>query len=256
VISVGYSPHWSPDGLRLAFADANNELLISNADGSNVRSVGVGQPGPWHPGVSSAPQPGPTSASSPMTTIDPVDTTAWTPYTSRQYGLSYRHPSDWTVISASREFSPAADTIFDPLSPAMDRFQNPAGNLEVRILSLPGQVELSDGVFDVNDWVQAVCEPNARFELGNCPQGAERAASICLRSPECPPAAITRYAGDTHAYASSSDTDSTIVAIVTGTELSPELEPYGGPRGLLVAFLRTMCNDPNDRTTEPPVYSC
>jgi dipeptidyl aminopeptidase/acylaminoacyl peptidase len=45
----GMNPFWSPDGSQIAYLD--NGLSIADADGSNVRTLGVGDPGPWHPGA-------------------------------------------------------------------------------------------------------------------------------------------------------------------------------------------------------------
>jgi dipeptidyl aminopeptidase/acylaminoacyl peptidase len=60
VIAGGADPQWSPDGSQIAYAcfpDDSCLLAIADADGSNVRSLGVGPSGPpslsapWNPGT-------------------------------------------------------------------------------------------------------------------------------------------------------------------------------------------------------------
>jgi Tol biopolymer transport system component len=52
VITGGASAFWSPDGSQIAYQlpGVPQGLHIADADGSNVRSVGFGSSGPWHPG--------------------------------------------------------------------------------------------------------------------------------------------------------------------------------------------------------------
>jgi WD40 repeat protein len=53
VIPGGGNPFWSPDGSQIAYIVLGTDLglQIADADGSNVRSLGVGISGPWHPGT-------------------------------------------------------------------------------------------------------------------------------------------------------------------------------------------------------------
>ena len=57
VITQGDQPYWSPDGSQFAYTIACPEapdacgFAIADADGSNVRTIGVGRSGPWHPGM-------------------------------------------------------------------------------------------------------------------------------------------------------------------------------------------------------------
>jgi hypothetical protein len=58
VITDGINPFWSPDGSQIAYDYFNystrsgpSGLTIADADGSNVRSFGIGASGPWHPGT-------------------------------------------------------------------------------------------------------------------------------------------------------------------------------------------------------------
>ncbi len=51
VVTGGANPSWSPDGSQIAYEVLDgslNGLRILDADG--VRIIGVGRPGPWHPG--------------------------------------------------------------------------------------------------------------------------------------------------------------------------------------------------------------
>jgi hypothetical protein len=53
VIAPGFNPYWSPDGSQIAYVPVGSPgLSIADADGSNVRTFGVGASGPWHPGES------------------------------------------------------------------------------------------------------------------------------------------------------------------------------------------------------------
>ena len=51
VIDGGGNPFWSPDGSQIAYVvlGPDSSLQIADADGSNVRNLGLGSSGPWHP---------------------------------------------------------------------------------------------------------------------------------------------------------------------------------------------------------------
>ena len=53
VIPGGVNPYWSPDGSQIAYVVPGRRpgLSIADADGSNVRTFGLGNSGPWHPGT-------------------------------------------------------------------------------------------------------------------------------------------------------------------------------------------------------------
>jgi Tol biopolymer transport system component len=57
VIPSGGNPYWSPDGSQIAYVvlGSSQGLQIADADGSNIRSLGFGSSGPWHPGTGDAP---------------------------------------------------------------------------------------------------------------------------------------------------------------------------------------------------------
>lgn len=50
VITGGFNHSWSPNGSQIAYGMPGRDgLYIADADGSNVRTLGAGAPGPWHP---------------------------------------------------------------------------------------------------------------------------------------------------------------------------------------------------------------
>jgi Tol biopolymer transport system component len=51
VIIGGFWPHWSPDGSQIAYEEPGGGIVIADADGSNILSLGLGHAGPWHPGT-------------------------------------------------------------------------------------------------------------------------------------------------------------------------------------------------------------
>ncbi len=51
VIAGGVGPYWSPDGSQIAYQEPGGGVVIADADGSNIRTVGLGRSGPWHPGT-------------------------------------------------------------------------------------------------------------------------------------------------------------------------------------------------------------
>ena len=122
VISGGFNHSWSPDGSQIAFGlPGRDGVSIADADGSNVRTLGVGAAGPWHPGMlgqSAEPPASPTPSTSPR----PSTSTGSSTFTSAIHGVAIDHPSGWETRPATEPWtgepldfdSPAADVIFDP----------------------------------------------------------------------------------------------------------------------------------------------
>ena len=81
--------------------------------------------------------PGPTPSTA---TIEPIDTSTWTPYTSDRYhsqdGPLVGHPPDWTVVPATREWRFDTDAA-DPRSPAHESFVAPSGDVRVSVWEVP-----------------------------------------------------------------------------------------------------------------------
>jgi hypothetical protein len=50
-----------------------------------------------------APSLAPTATPSPDVSVDPLDTSTWTPYTSARYGYTMSHPASWSAIPADRD---------------------------------------------------------------------------------------------------------------------------------------------------------
>ena len=51
VVAGGVEPYWSPDGSQIAYQEPGGGVVIADADGSNIRTLGLGNSGPWHPGA-------------------------------------------------------------------------------------------------------------------------------------------------------------------------------------------------------------
>lgn len=112
VINGGFAFHWSPDGSRIAYRCLSVDsctLAIADTDGSNVRTLGVGDSGPWHP-ARRGPSPRPSRA------------TEFLRFSSTIHGISIDYPSSWQIRPATDPWAhdaftfdaPGVDVIFDP----------------------------------------------------------------------------------------------------------------------------------------------
>ena len=94
------------------------------------------------------------AASSPS--ASPLDTTNWTPYESKQYGFTLKHPPGWTVWPAARDWTLEADA-GQPGMAARKMFVTPADDLYVAVWSTPvnDTPETPDGIAA---WVKQYCK--------------------------------------------------------------------------------------------------
>ena len=107
-----------------------------------------------NPGVGQGPTPTPSPTLAPTPTPTPSSTAGsvvidgWVAYTSERYGLSLRHPADWVVTAAARDWSLPADA--DWQSPAAEQFVGP--DLRVSAWSVPVDPGVSAAA-----WIEAYC---------------------------------------------------------------------------------------------------
>jgi hypothetical protein len=170
---------------------------------------------------------------------DPMDTATWATYTSLLYRFQVGRPLGWTEDPADVRWRSGADSI-DPLTPTQDTFRSPQGDVAVGVWSAP----LDPGTrftstADVETWVENYCR-----EAKNTPCTGihERAVPLCLEKLDCHPGLLVPFKADVHAFFSGGtyDSDAMMVVAVWRPESDASVEPYGGSRRLLEAFLSTM----------------
>lgn len=198
---------------------------------------------------SGTPSPSPATSLSPSPSRAaeaPIDTSAWTTYTSERYGFSIGHPADWTEVPATRAWTFEADAD-DPLAPGADSFFTPVGGgVRVSTWSVawdPGTTldpaQTVEAWLDGEAWVEEYCQ-----KAGNAPCAGihDRAVPLCLERRDCHPGLLVPFNDDVQAFFSGGiyDADKMIVVAIRWGESQPAVAPYGGSQRLLEAFLSTM----------------
>lgn len=233
-----------PTYLRAAAAIAVVAVLATGM----LALSGLPNSGNRTPPPSNVATPPPTASPSPTERPDssgaPLDTSAWIPYSSSQYGLSISYPPGWTATPATRGWTFEGDSALDPLSPAMDSFASPRGTVRVSIWrlgdeSIPGGVDEAIPPADsVVEWAVEFCRLTANT---GCDEIPARAVPMCLEYRDCHPATLVAFENDVQAYFSGgASEDDVYVAVVWRPELHPTTAEFGSSRLLLEAFLSTI----------------
>lgn len=185
------------------------------------------------------PTPTTTATQSPAPSLGPIDTSAWTTYTSSQYGFSIGQPPGWTAVPANRAWSFQADAE-NWLSPAEDAFLAPDASVRVAAWAVPLTAgQLNQSWPDVERWVIDYCE---RTKNTDCTTIHDRVVPLCIEKRDCHPALLVPFADDVQAFGFGGvlpDGMMLVVTIARG-ESDPNVAPYGGATRLLEAFLSTM----------------
>jgi hypothetical protein len=240
-----------PNQLRLAAAIAIVAVLGAGAVLYINRGPDVGTINPPPP----TPTIAPSAAPVPSPTINPlIDTTAWTSYTSAQYGFKVGHPDDWTVTPADRAWDLDTDAA-DWLSSAADSFSTAgaADGLGVRVSfwAVPFEYQATETWDEVETWFQTYCR-KAGGTL--CTELVDRAIQLCIEIRDCHPGILVGppLQSDVQAFFSGGFYNGQmVVGSVWRTYNDPSVAPYGGGQKLLEAFLSTMCVWPTDARPAP-----
>lgn len=185
-----------------------------------------------------------TPTRTPATSPTPTGTPAWETYTSSEYGILIGHPADWSVNPAQRAWDMDTDAP-DWLSPAMEDFTAPAGDVRVSVWSVPFEFEAEfAGTTEVEAWIDEYC---LKTDSVPCTGIHERAVPMCLERRDCHPGLLVPFNEEVKAFFTNGAPGSDMtVAVVWRPELDASVLPYGGARRLLESFLATMCVWPAD----------
>jgi hypothetical protein len=205
------------------------------------------------------PTPSPTASAPPTPTLSPSSAfptfspqSGWTTYTSARYGLSISHPDDWNVDPADRPWDLDTDAA-DSLSPAMDDFTAPAGDLRVSVWSVPldpGTI-VEESPAEVEAWIEGYCQKTGSTA---CAAILDQTVRLCVEVRDCHPGILVATVDrEVQAFFTGGiyNGEMVVVTIWRG-ETDPSLAPYGGGRRLIEAFLAPMCVWPEDARPEPP----
>lgn len=145
----------------------------------------------------------------------------------------------------------------DPLSTGHEAFLSPTGDIRVSAWSIPPP-SAQETWSAVEAWVIEQYCPNTGEP--SCTGVHERAVQLCIERWDCHPGLLVPYENDVQAFLRGGIIGANMVVVaVWRPESDPTVEPYGGARALLEAFLSTMgvcpwvnqspagpsCTDPN-----------
>ena len=183
------------------------------------------------PGVGGqpTPTPPPTALPSASPTPSPLDTSVWVPYTSERYGFTIAHPDGWAENPADRDWNFESDVQAWAHLESTDHFLDARGSVGVSAWSTtvaPGPT--------VEAWMDAYC---AGQDAGPCTGIQDGAVDVETRDQH---AGRLVFGPDTDTISFILDGQTMYVVAVWRGETDPAVQPYGGARALLEAFLSTM----------------
>jgi hypothetical protein len=216
-----------PTYLRLAAVIAIVAVLGLGALMYLGKSPGVG----GEPTPTSEPSASPSPAASTATSL--LDTSTWTTYTSDRYGFSIAHPADWSEDPADHDWTFENDiNAFQSSGTESFATEGSADGMGVRVSAWSAPV---DPGTTVDDWIGAYC-------------GGQTQGPVCT---EVLNGLVDVETGDRHPGVLSAGTNRDTMAFfldgqtiyvvaIWRPEDDPAVQPYGGGRRLLEAFLSTM----------------
>ena len=163
-----------------------------------------------------------------------IDTTNWIPYTSKQFGLSLKHPPGWTVTPAERDWTLEADA-GDMGSSGQDGFSSPNGNIYVTVFATPAK-DTPETLEGVAAWVERYCQQKS----ASC--ATQDSVPLCNERKDCHPGLLVTVDGRFfEAFFTGGNHHGQMIGVLVHLADGHEsLEPYGGARRLLEGFLNTM----------------
>ena len=233
-------------GIAIVAVVAVGALLYVNR-GTGPR-VG-GQPTP-SPTLAPAAAPSPTTAAA--ATLGPLDTTAWTTYTSTRYGFTIGHPTDWNERPADHAWTVDAPVVSgepDAMGTSTEGFIAQAHPILVSAWS----VAVVPGT-DATTWIADLYCPSLYVPSPSDPAPCDRLGPggprVTAVTVDGHVGTLVRFAEDTQAF------------ILVGSRMyivacwRPEDEPsvaaYGGATRLLQGFVSTMHLLPGGPATSAP----
>ncbi len=243
-----WSMPWRTSPMSLRLNAVALVAIIATAGVTGLLLLRGPSAGPPRPTAVPTASPAPTTSQAPSATVNPLlDTTAWSAYTSSEYGFVIGHPADWSIDPAARAWNLETDA-GDWQSPAMDDFVNPAGEVRLSIWNValaPGTIVTSE-TSEVETWYEQVYCP--KTDSLSCTGFHDRVVPLCLEVRDCHPGMLlTSNSTDTQAFFSSTNEDGMTVVTIWRAENDPSTLRYGGTQRLLEAFLSTMNVWPMDR---------
>lgn len=204
-------------------------------------------------GVGSDPTPQPTPEPTAPTVPPEIDTSSWNTFTSAVYGFTVGYPADWRLERRATRPWAVGDGL-DFLSPALDTFSSPDGDVAVSVWGVPVDPSPDPTIpiswEDLEAWIETFCETTGN---GPCTGIHDRVVPMCPDGDtECHTGAMIVPFQDNVAGYKGGDRGG-VTIVVDGVEVTywvvvsvwqPEsfrsLARYGGGTRLIQAFLETM----------------